>query len=141
MIGIGFAAGLTAAQKALRVAIGVLVLVGLLSLSYCQGRSDGTAAVKLADAEAVNEQLQESFEAGERAAEKRLADALAQEKVEEAYEEAIDAAPGGRNSPAAIALACQRLRRAGYIDAKLPAECRSGIGYGAEAAAGAGDRN
>jgi len=141
MIGIGFAAGMTLAQKALRIAIGAAAVVSLCGLSYCQGRTDGANGVLLADEKARNEQLQESFEAGERAAEQRIADALKQQEVDEIYEDAIDAAPGGVNSPAAIALACQRLRRAGYSGADLPAKCRSGIGYGAEAAAGAGDRN
>lgn len=123
MIGIGFAKSLTTAQKALRIAIGVLALVALLALSYCQGRADGTARVKLDDAEARAEQRDEAFKAGESAAEKRLADQRRQFEAEMQYEEVISNAPGGRNSPASVALGCQRLRRAGYLDAELPAEC------------------
>ena len=141
MIGFGFAAGMTAAQKALRVAITVLVLVALLALSYCQGREDGANNVKLEDERARSAQWERAYEAGERAAETRLADQLQQLEMEKQYEDAIGAAPGGANSPAAVALACQRLRRAGHLDSELPIPCRSGSGVHAEAAAGAGDRN
>lgn len=141
MLGIGFAAGLPAAQKALRIAVMVIVLGVLLLLSYCQGRSDGSNAVKLKDAEARQEQLKQEFAAGERAAETRLADERRQLEAEKTYEDVIAKAPGGRNSPASVALGCQRLRRAGYLDSELPADCRSGVGFGAEAATGAGDRN
>jgi hypothetical protein len=136
MIGPGFAtaAGAVDVAKLLKIAAAILLLVVVLALSYCQGRKDGAASVKLADTEARNDQLQTEAAAAEEAAEQRIEDALTQEKADEEYKDAIDAAPGGVNSPAAVARACQRLRRAGYLNTELPIECRSGIGYGAEAA-------
>lgn len=123
-LGLGFAAGMTGAQKALRIVSFLLIFVALLGLSYCQGRTDGKNVVKLADEKARNAQLRKAFVAGERAAETRLADQIRQSKVEKEYESAIASAPGGANSPASVALACQRLRRAGYSGADLPAKCR-----------------
>lgn len=67
--------------------------------------------------------------AREHAADRRAADAIANTEQKEAYHEAIatavaregDRAPG----PAAVALNCERLRRAGVA---LPAACRPGGG-------------
>lgn len=135
MLGIGFAAGMTQAQKLLRVA-GFLLIIGLLlGLSYCQGRTDGGNAVKLEDEKARNKQLERAFTAGEKAAEKRLADQRRQLEAEKKYEEVIAASPGGRNSPASVALGCERLRRAGYSGADLPGECGPSGGNGAKAQA------
>jgi len=123
MLGFGFAAGMTQAQKLLRVAGFIIILGLLLALSYCQGRTDGKNVVKLEDEKARNEQLQRAYKSGEKAAEKRLADQRRQFEAEKKYEQVIAAAPGGRNSPASVALGCERLLRAGYSGAELPAEC------------------
>lgn len=122
-LGFGFAPGLSLAAKAARVAIMLGIVALLLLLSYCQGRTDGSNKVKLADEKAKSALYQRAFKAGEAASEQRLADERRQLEAETKYEEVISAAPGGRNSPAASALACQRLRRAGYSGADLPAEC------------------
>lgn len=129
-LGLAFAPGLSGAAKAVRILSFVLVIAGLLLLSYCQGRSDGKAHVKLQDQIAVNKEIEKARKEGEKAAEARLADERRQLEVERKYEEVIAAAPGGRNSPASVALACQRLRRAGYSGADLPAECGRGSGNG-----------
>jgi hypothetical protein len=136
MIGIGFAAGMTQAQKLLRVAGFIIILGLLLGLSYCQGRTDGKNVVKLENEKARNEALRRAFTAGEKAAETRLADQRRQLEAEKKYEQVIAAAPGGRNSPASIALGCERLRRAGFGDSVLPVECRPSGGNGAKAQAG-----
>lgn len=128
MIGIGFAAGMTQAQKLLRIAGFIIILGLLLGLSYCQGRTDGKNTIRLENEKARNAQLERAFKAGERAAETRLADERRQLEAEKKYEEVIASAPGGRNSPASVALGCERLRRAGFGNSDLPAECRSSGG-------------
>jgi hypothetical protein len=129
-LGFGFAPGMTFAAKAARIAIMLGIIAALLLLSYCQGRADGKNKVLLADEKAKSALYQKAFKAGEKASEQRLADERKQLEVEKKYEDAIAAAPGGRNSPAASALACQRLQRAGYSGADLPAECRPSGGNG-----------
>jgi uncharacterized membrane protein YhiD involved in acid resistance len=123
MIGIGFAAGMTPAAKALRIVSFLFVIMLMLLASYCQGRTDGKNKAELANQKAVNAQIERARKEGEKAAEARLADERRQLEAEKQYEAAIAAAPGGRNSPASVALACQRLRRAGYAGSDLPAEC------------------
>jgi D-arabinose 1-dehydrogenase-like Zn-dependent alcohol dehydrogenase len=59
--------------------------------------------------------------AREKAAEERTADAIVNTRNEEDLHHAIDTAPkGGEISPAAHALACERLRKLG----RVPAACR-----------------
>jgi len=105
-----------------------LLLVAMIG-AYSYGRSDGKMAIELENANARHIALKQSYDAGERAAEARLADQRRQLEAENKYEHAIADAPGGRNSPAASALACERLRRAGFGDAELPAECRPSGGH------------
>lgn len=140
-LGFGFAPGLSFAAKAARVAIMLGIVALLLLLSYCQGRTDGSNSVKLADEKAKSALYQRAFKAGEAASEQRLADERRQLEAEKKYEEVIAAAPGGRNSPASVAVGCERLRRAGYSGADLPAECGPSGGNRAKAAAVAGDRH
>lgn len=122
-LGFGFAPGLSAAAKIARIAIFLAVIAGLLLLSYCQGRSDGKAHEVVAQQKAVIKAQQKAAKAGDVADAKRIADAAKAIEVEKKYEEVIAAAPGGVNSPAAVARACQQLRGAGYSGADLPAEC------------------
>jgi hypothetical protein len=129
-LGFAFAPGLSFAAKAARIAIMLGIIAALLLLSYCQGRTDGKTSVKLADEKAKTALYQRAYKAGEAASETRLADERRQLEAEKKYEDVIAAAPGGHNSPAAGALACQRLRRAGYSGADLPAECRPSGGNG-----------
>jgi hypothetical protein len=140
-LGFGFAPGLTTAAKAARIAIMLGVIALLLLLSYCQGRTDGSNSVKLADERAKSALYQRGLKAGEAAAEQRLADQRRQLKAEKKYEEVIAASPGGRNSPASVAVGCERLRRAGYSGSDLPAECGPSGGNRGKAAAVAGDRD
>lgn len=70
-------------------------------------------------------------EARETAADERLADALADQEHEEELHDAIhDAHDDGAPSPAARALACERLRRIG----RIPPACRPAGGDGSQAA-------
>lgn len=102
----------------------VLIAVLLIGIgAYMKGRGDGKTAIKLANERSINAAQKRGHEAGEKAAIARLADERKQLEVEKKYEDAIQAAPGGRNSPASVALACQRLRRAGIGSADLPADC------------------
>lgn len=68
--------------------------------------------------------------AREEAAEERVADTIRNMTNEQEMHDAIEAAPtGGTLSPAAHALACQRLRRVG----RIPTACGSPSGDGAQA--------
>ena len=70
-----------------------------------------------------NERAVESIEARDTAAEQRANDAIQNAETEKELIDAIEQAPsGGEVSPAARALACERLRNRG---GELPAACRS----------------
>lgn len=122
-LGLGFAPGMTAAAKAVRILGFILIIAAALAVSYCQGRSDGRAHERAKTAEATVKVLQKAEKAGNVADAERVADTARQIEVEKRYEEVIEAAPGGSNSPAAVARACEQLRQAGYAGADLPAEC------------------
>jgi hypothetical protein len=69
-------------------------------------------------------------EARETAADERVKDAIRDTANEKDLHDAIDTAPtGGELSPAARALACERLRKLG----RIPPACRSGGGDGSQA--------
>jgi threonine dehydrogenase-like Zn-dependent dehydrogenase len=71
-------------------------------------------------------------EARETAANERVADAAANARTEQEMHDAIDDAPkGGGLSPAAHALACERLRKRG----RVPAGCGPAGGDGSQAGA------
>lgn len=112
--------------KVLMVAVPIF-LIALIG-AYFFGRSDGKTSIKLANQQAITAAVERGRIAGEKAAETRLADERRQLEAEKKYEDVISKAPGGRNSPASVALGCERLRRAGFGSADLPAECRSSGG-------------
>jgi len=123
-------------------ATAALVLVGLLlALSYCQGRSDGSAAMQAKIATAQAKQAERNRIAQEKAAEQRTLDALANAKTMEERNDIIASAPGGVVSPADRALACSRLVRAGYSSAELPSVCRPEGRVGTQAAPSLGNRH
>lgn len=107
----------------LQVRLAIVALALLLLLALWLRVHDGRvidrhdAAVNL-DAE------RKARGADNAAAGARVEDARANDEQERAYDEAIQAAPGGAPAPAAVSLGCERLRRAGTIDADLPAVCR-----------------
>lgn len=141
MLGFGFAPGLSGQAKLVRSLVAALVLVGLLALSYCQGRSDGKAHVELVNQKAINKAIVRDRQSAERRQREETAAAVRQAQVKAAYDTAIASAPGGRNSPAAHALACERLRQAyGAGSANIPASCRPAGGNAAEAAPAAQHR-
>lgn len=88
---------------------------------------DDRAAVKQAEAK----REAKAQPARDKAAEERVTDAARNAAQQENYREAIEAAPGGELSPAARALACQRLRNIG----RIPPACRPEGGDGNEAPA------
>ena len=99
-----------------------ILLIAVLSLDKCAY-----------DASVIEQHEQErevaAGEAREEAADQRVEDAINNVKSEEELHNVIEAAPGGELSPAARALACERLRRLG----RIPAACRSAGGDGSEA--------
>ena len=123
LVGLSPIPGMTLQAKAIRILAAVVILGLLLALAYCQGRSDGKAKVELADQKAVTAAVTKQKQIDDNLSQQRVSDAVAQAKVDQSYADAIAKAPGGANSPAAVAYACQQLRRAGYSGAKLPPEC------------------
>jgi len=123
-----------------KIAAACLIVGLLLALSYCQGRSDGSAAMQAKIATAAAKQAERNRIAQEKAAEQRTLDALANAKTMEERNDIIAAAPGGVVSPADRALACSRLMRAGYSSSELPSVCRPASGDGTQAAPVTGNR-
>jgi hypothetical protein len=128
MIGFGFAAGMTAAQKALRIGIAVALVLAVCALSYCQGRSDGkNGEISKQQAATIKAQAREQ-KAGVTADGERTKDQSANQNMTEGYHvEIAKAPPGGTNSGAATRLACERLRRAGRDLGGIP-PCRGFAG-------------
>ena len=134
-LGFGFAPGLSIEAKLVRIFGSILILLALLALAYCQGRSDGKAKVELANQKAINAAVVQDRQSAERRQQEEIKAAEARGKEKAAYETAIASAPGGTNSPAAHALACERLRQAyGAGSSNIPASCRSASGNDAKAA-------
>lgn len=107
-----------------RWAQGVALLVAAIVIFVAWDAYDDWRVVK--DHEAKREA--KAAPAREKAADKRIEDDRANRELEEEYRDAIDKAPGGELSPAARALACERLRRVG----RVPPACRSESGDGGE---------
>lgn len=99
-----------------------VLLIALLSLGKC-----------VYDRHVVNSYVagvqQKAAPATEKAADQRVKDDRANFQNEKELHDAINAAPGGTLSPAAHALACQRLHKAG----RHPASCGSDGPNGKEA--------
>lgn len=99
-----------------------LVLIAVLSLGKCAYDASVIERHK-------HEREVAAGKAREKAADKRVADTITNTQSEEELKNVINAAPGGELSPAARALACERLRRVG----RVPAACRSAGGDGTQA--------
>ncbi len=101
-------------------------ILGILLHLYVRGEiknHENAAAARVAPAHAEA--------AGERAA-----DTIHQAKQEEQAHDAIQSSgPDTLPAPAAVAHNCNRLRRAGIVESRLPAPCRPGGGDGTQAAA------
>jgi hypothetical protein len=119
-----FFASLVGEKAAKPVAIGsaVVLLIALLSLGKCVYDASVVDAYK-AKVEA------KAAPAREKAADRRAADTITNTKNEKDLHDAVNSAPGGALSPAAHALACERLRKAG----RKPAACGPDRGDGAQA--------
>lgn len=104
------------------IASGVALLIVLLSVAKCYYDRHIVNAY-------VNQVQQRAALATKRADEQRAQDAQTNAKNEKDLHNAIDDAPGGALSPAAHALACERLHKAG----RDPASCRRAGGDGKQA--------
>lgn len=123
-LGFGFAPGLSLAAKAARIGIAIAIIVLLLGLSYCQGRTDGRNGERVKQQAATIKAQAKDKVATDTAAAERTTDQAANTNMTEAYHaEIAKAAKGGANSDAATRLACERLRRAGRDVGSIPA-CR-----------------
>lgn len=111
------------AKIGVAIAAVALLIVGFIAWDWWDDRQ----AVEQA---AVEREIA-AGEQREVAADERVKDALDNAEQEEDYREAIETAPGGKLSPAAHALACERLRRIG----RIPPACRPAGSNRAEAPA------
>lgn len=128
--------GLTPQAKLIAGLVGLLILIGAFYGVYSRGYSNGKAHVELANQKAINAAITQDRQSAERRQQEELAAATVRGKEQAAYETAIAAAPGGTNSPAAHARACERLRQAyGAGSSNIPASCRSGSSNGTGAPA------
>jgi hypothetical protein len=106
-------------QRAAAIATTILAAIALLAvLKTCYDRSVVERHQAKVEAQASK--------AREKAADERAVDAVTNAKSEKELQDAIKAAPGGSLSPAAHALACERLRRLG----RTPPACRPASGDG-----------
>lgn len=96
------------AAKVLGVMMLVILIVAILSIGKCAYDRSIIDAHDAAREAAAGQ-------AREDAADQRVKDAITNAKNEEELHDVINAAPGGTLSPAARALACERLRRLGRI--------------------------
>jgi hypothetical protein len=135
LVGLTPVPGLTLEAKLIRLVAALGILLAIIGMAYCQGRSDGKAHVELANQKAINAAITQDRASAERRQQEEITQAEAAGKEKAAYDNAIAAAPGGVNSPAAHALACQRLREAfGAGSPNVPASCRPSSGDTAKAA-------
>lgn len=106
-------------DTARRFAVPLLIVAGLIAALGVWQTMD-----YFNDRKAVREYQQKQDAKAEKARQKArdeyVADAIANANSQEELHDAIDKAPGGVLSPAAHALACERLRRVG----RIPESCR-----------------
>lgn len=91
------------------------------------------ARSELSQANAELALLRTDAELKEIAASERSADEKAVAQTEKELIDVIQSIPDTRPDAVRVAVGCERLRQAGYIDAHLPAACRFGSGGEAEA--------
>lgn len=121
-------AGRGASERAAKL-LGALALIILLTALLAVGKCAYDDSV--IDRHEERREI-EAGKARERAADRRVEDAAANTRSKEELYDAIESAPGGDLSPAARALACERLRRIG----RIPPACRPQGGDGTETPAG-----
>jgi Na+-transporting methylmalonyl-CoA/oxaloacetate decarboxylase gamma subunit len=112
--------------KTARIA-GFITLAILATIMLSLGKCAYDASV-VADHEQKREIA--AGEAREVAADQRVEDAIINAQKEEELNNVIEAAPGGELSPAARALACERLRRIGRVPPACGPESRDGAEAG-----------
>lgn len=100
---------------------GIALLAAVASLSYCQGRSDGRLAADNARLQANVEAQARDAVAASQAADERLDDTIEVRNLEEELRDAIEDIPDSVPDLTAIALGCERLRRAGTDTTTIPA--------------------
>jgi hypothetical protein len=94
--------------------------------SAAEKRDELAATVKLQDAEITLLRVDAGLK--ETAAEERQADTAAIAAAEKDLVDEIQSIPDTQPDAVRVALGCARLRRAGGVDADLPAVCRPGTG-------------
>ena len=104
------------------IALGVALIIALLAIGKCSYDRHIVNAY-------VDQVQRDAAPATSNAAVQRAADTITNARNEKDLHNAIDAAPGGALSPAAHALACERLHKAG----RNPASCGPAGGDGKQA--------
>jgi uncharacterized protein HemX len=123
---------------AAKIAAGA-ALAAILALGVVMWRADAISAQRdaareaLVHAEAELVLLRTDAALKETAAEERQRDTEAIAAAEKELIDAIKEVPDSQPDAVRVRLGCERLRRAGHLDADLPAVCRSGSGVEAEA--------
>lgn len=126
-----------ATARVLAPVLGIALLSALVW--WLWGRGEGLkderdqARAELSQAKAELSLLRTDAELKEIAADERSADEKAVAHTQKELIDAIQAIPDTRPDAVRVAVGCERLRQAGYIDAHLPAACRFGSGVEAEA--------
>jgi hypothetical protein len=112
---------LWAAHKLPIILGGLLLLAGLALTLYLMGRSDGRAKADAERAVANVEAMKTNEKANTNAAEDRVTDAEQVLELKEELTDAVAEIPDDVPDPVAVALGCERLRKAGKDTASIPA--------------------
>lgn len=118
---IAWATGLPRWARLAAAALALVLVAAGAALVWL--KSHDSEVVEKHDAAANLQAERKARAADADAADQRLNDARANAEQQESYHEAIEAASSGAPSDAAVRLGCERLRRAGKVDADLPAIC------------------
>lgn len=100
------------------------VLIAAAIFVYMRGRGDERTENEAEKAVATAEALKSDQIADDQAGTQRVEDAEAVAELREELVDAVQSVPDSVPAPAAVALGCQRLRRAYGESANLPAVCR-----------------
>ena len=120
-------AGIREAVRALSM-LGWAIIIGLVLLlvllATCSHYTGKEAKRDRIAAEERAQTLDAAIKASDKSSDERLTDIQININREKELTDAISSLPDAVPSPRRIALACQRLRQQGTLDAGLPASCR-----------------
>jgi len=103
------------------LAAAVLACLLCATLGYCEGRRAGMAAADVAIQRANVKALERNAAASEKASAERVSDAEEVIQIKKELEDAVAQIPDSVPDAHAVALGCERLRRAGRDTSSIPA--------------------